>query len=162
MEKLSRAKCGVSSSTPSLPILSAPSPHTITVGNWALQCKTDGELHIQNSDGQQQATILREDLPGFIFESNRNTKHSFTAETSLGPEFHTGWTERRRRRYRNKMAAVKQKLRSEAEVIYEKYLKEAQSSPRGVVAKLTVIVNMINKACLKQVLGCRWILNLGI
>lgn len=42
------------------------------------------ELQIHNSDGQQQTTLLREDLPGFIFESNRGTKHSFTAETSLG------------------------------------------------------------------------------
>lgn len=42
------------------------------------------ELHIHNTDGQQQTTILREDLPGFIFESNRGTKHSFTAETFLG------------------------------------------------------------------------------
>lgn len=42
------------------------------------------ELQIHNTDGQQQTTILREDLPGFIFESNRGTKHSFTAETFLG------------------------------------------------------------------------------
>lgn len=43
----------------------------------------EGEIAIHNSDGQQ-ATILKEDLPGFVFESNRGTKHSFTAETSLG------------------------------------------------------------------------------
>lgn len=42
------------------------------------------ELQIHNTDGQQQTTILKEDLPGFIFESNRGTKHSFTAETFLG------------------------------------------------------------------------------
>lgn len=47
-------------------------------------CYRERELQIHNSDGQQQATLLREDLPGFIFESNRGTKHSFTAETSLG------------------------------------------------------------------------------
>lgn len=70
----------------------------------------EGELHIHNSDGQQQATILREDLPGFIFESNRNTKHSFTAETSLGPEFHAGWTGRRGKRFRSKVEAMKQKV----------------------------------------------------
>ena len=29
-------------------------------------------------------SFVREDLPGFLFESNRGTKHSFTAETSLG------------------------------------------------------------------------------
>lgn len=45
------------------------------------------ELQIHNTDGQQQTTILREDLPGFIFESNRGTKHSFTAETFLGEKY---------------------------------------------------------------------------
>jgi E3 ubiquitin-protein ligase HECTD1 len=59
----------------------------------------------------QQATILREDLPGFIFESNRGTKHSFTAETSLGPEFAAGWTGKRGKRLRSKIEAMKQKVR---------------------------------------------------
>lgn len=53
------------------------------MGNWSLTCLKEGEIAIHNSDGQQ-ATILKEDLPGFVFESNRGTKHSFTAETSLG------------------------------------------------------------------------------
>ena len=60
---------------------------------------------------QQQATILREDLAGFVFESNRGTKHSFTAETSLGPEFSTGWTGKRGKRLRSKVEQVKQKVR---------------------------------------------------
>lgn len=54
------------------------------MGNWSLISRKDAEIHIHNSDGQQQTTILRDDLPGFIFESNRGTKHSFIAETSLG------------------------------------------------------------------------------
>lgn len=58
----------------------------------------------------QQATILREDLPGFIFESNRGTKHSFTAETSLGPEFAAGWTGKKGKRLRSKIEAIKQKV----------------------------------------------------
>lgn len=91
-------------------------------------CRRDGELHILNSDGQQvellsgnngistkifcfqQVTILREDLPGFIFESNRGTKHSFTAETSLGPEFAAGWAGKKGKRLRSKMEAIKQKV----------------------------------------------------
>lgn len=60
----------------------------------------------------QQATILREDLPGFVFESNRGTKHSFTAETSLGPEFAGGWTGKRGKRLRSKIEAMKQKVQS--------------------------------------------------
>lgn len=87
LEKLQRARSAVKSNTASQPILSKPSPTRLVVGNWSLTSRKDSELHIYNSDGQQQATILREELPGFIFESNRGTKHSFTAETSLGPEF---------------------------------------------------------------------------
>lgn len=84
MEKLQRARSAVKPNTPSQPILSKPGPTRLVVGNWSLTSRKDAELHVHNSDGQQQATILREDLPGFIFESNRGTKHSFTAETSLG------------------------------------------------------------------------------
>lgn len=69
--------------TASQPILSSVGPTKLTVGNWSLTCLKEGEIAIHNSDGQQ-ATILKEDLPGFVFESNRGTKHSFTAETSLG------------------------------------------------------------------------------
>ena len=59
---------------------------------------------------RQQATILREDLAGFIFESNRGTKHSFTAETTMGTEFSTGWTGQRNKKFRTKMEEVRQKV----------------------------------------------------
>ena len=97
--------------TPSQPVLSTVNSNRIIVGNWSLTCKKEGELQINNSDGQQ-STILKEDLPGFIFESNRGTKHSFTAETSLGPEFSAGWTGKRNKKFRSKMEAVKQKVGS--------------------------------------------------
>ncbi|XP_066988994.1 E3 ubiquitin-protein ligase HECTD1 isoform X6 [Macrobrachium rosenbergii] len=150
LEKLQRAKSAVRPGSPSQPVLSSPGPARLVIGNWSLQCKKEGELHIHNSDGQQQATILREDLPGFIFESNRNTKHSFTAETSLGPEFHAGWTGRRGKRFRSKVEAMKQKVKGLARDIYEKYFKAAQTQPRGVVAKLGNIVAQIERACQKQ------------
>lgn len=94
---------------------------------------------------------MREDLPGFIFESNRNTKHSFTAETSLGPEFHAGWTGRRGKRFRSKIEAMKLKVKSQAKDVYDKYFQAAQTQPRGVVAKLGNIVAQIERACQKQV-----------
>lgn len=83
LEKLQRARSQVKPATSSQPILTAPGQTKLTVGNWSLTCLKEGEIAIHNSDGQQ-ATILKEDLPGFVFESNRGTKHSFTAETSLG------------------------------------------------------------------------------
>nr|CAD7452850.1 unnamed protein product [Timema tahoe] len=150
LEKLQRARAQVKPNTASQPVLSRPGPTRLVVGNWALTSRKEGELHIHNSDGQQQATILREDLPGFIFESNRGTKHSFTAETSLGPEFAAGWTGKRGKRLRSKIEAMKQKVKVQAQDIYEKYFKAAQAQPRGVVAKLGNIVAQIERACQKQ------------
>ena len=131
-------------------VLSASDKNVITIGNWNLSCNKDGELKIINSDGQQQATVLKEDLPGFLFESNRGTKHSFTAETSLGPEFAAGWAGKKTKRLRSKVEAVKQKVRCVAKDIYDNHFVIAQCKPRGIVAKLTQIVSLIEKACEKQ------------
>lgn len=110
LEKLQRVRSQIKVGVASQQVLPTPGPTRIMVGNWSLACKKEGELIIHNSDGQQQATILKEDLPGFIFESNRGTKHSFTAETSLGPEFAAGWTGRKSKKLRSKMEAVKMKV----------------------------------------------------
>ncbi|XP_015172356.1 PREDICTED: E3 ubiquitin-protein ligase HECTD1 isoform X6 [Polistes dominula] len=155
LEKLQRTRSQVKPNSASQPVLSRPGPTRLVVGNWALSSKKESELCIHNSDGQQQATILKEDLPGFIFESNRGTKHSFTAETSLGPEFAAGWAGKRGKRLRSKIEAIKQKVKVQAQDIYEHYFKAAQAQPRGVVAKLGTIVNQIEKACQKQQSGNR-------
>ena len=83
LDKLQRARSAVPSGAVSQPVLSTLGAESITVGNWTLSCRQENQLSIINTDGQQ-ATILKEDLPGFLFESNRGTKHTFTAETSLG------------------------------------------------------------------------------
>jgi len=83
LDKLQRARASVPASAVSQPILTAIASETLIVGNWTLSCRQDNQLAIVNTDGQQ-ATILKEDLPGFLFESNRGTKHTFTAEISLG------------------------------------------------------------------------------
>ncbi|XP_033103063.1 E3 ubiquitin-protein ligase HECTD1-like isoform X1 [Anneissia japonica] len=147
LEKLQRAKNQVKAGMTSQPLLTHPGPTKLVVGNWSLQCRKDGEVVIHNSDGQAQATILREDLPGFIFESNRGTKHSFTAETSLGPEFSTGWTGKRGKRLRSKVEQVKQKVKYLANELYDGYFKAAEAHPRGVVAKLKDIVAQLKSAC---------------
>lgn len=53
LDKLQRARGQVKPGTPSQPVLSAVAPSRIMVGNWALTCKKEGELHLHNSDGQQ-------------------------------------------------------------------------------------------------------------
>ncbi|XP_078248266.1 E3 ubiquitin-protein ligase HECTD1 isoform X10 [Pogona vitticeps] len=145
LEKLQRARSQVKPSTTSQPILSAPGSAKLTVGNWSLTCLKEGEIAIHNSDGQQ-ATILKEDLPGFVFESNRGTKHSFTAETSLGSEFVTGWTGKRGRKLKSKLEKTKQKVRTMARDLYDDHFKAVESMPRGVVVTLRNIATQLESA----------------
>ncbi|XP_077036522.1 E3 ubiquitin-protein ligase HECTD1 isoform X11 [Agelaius phoeniceus] len=145
LEKLQRARSQVKPSTTSQPILSTPGPTKLTVGNWSLTCLKEGEIAIHNSDGQQ-ATILKEDLPGFVFESNRGTKHSFTAETSLGSEFVTGWTGKRGRKLKSKLEKTKQKVRTMARDLYDDHFKAVESMPRGVVVTLRNIATQLESA----------------
>ncbi len=82
LEKLQRARSAVkaSGSSSAQPVLSRPSPDPekiISVGNWNLSSIEEGALTIVNSDGQQQATVLKEDLPGFLFQSNRYRNQYF-------------------------------------------------------------------------------------
>ncbi|XP_077945292.1 E3 ubiquitin-protein ligase HECTD1 isoform X2 [Gasterosteus aculeatus] len=145
LEKLQRARSQVKPVTSSQPILSSVGPSKLTVGNWSLTCLKDGEIAIHNSDGQQ-ATILKEDLPGFVFESNRGTKHSFTAETSLGSEFVTGWTGKRGRKLKSKLEKTKQKVKSTARELYDDHFKAVESMPRGVVVTLRNISTQLESA----------------
>lgn len=73
----------------------------------------------------------------------------------LGPEFAAGWTGKRGKRLRSKIEAIKQKVKVQAQEIYERYFKAAQAQPRGIVAKLGAIVNQIEKASQKQQSGSR-------
>ncbi|KAM9354686.1 E3 ubiquitin-protein ligase HECTD1 isoform 2-T2 [Pholidichthys leucotaenia] len=145
LEKLQRARSQVKPVTASQPILSSVGPTKLTVGNWSLTCLKEGEIAIHNSDGQQ-ATILKEDLPGFVFESNRGTKHSFTAETSLGSEFVTGWTGKRGRKLKSKLEKTKQKVKSMARELYDDHFKAVESMPRGVVVTLRNISTQLESA----------------
>ncbi|XP_041710734.1 E3 ubiquitin-protein ligase HECTD1 isoform X6 [Coregonus clupeaformis] len=145
LEKLQRARSQVKPVTASQPILSAMGPTKLTVGNWSLTCLKEGEIAIHNSDGQQ-ATILKEDLPGFVFESNRGTKHSFTAETSLGSEFVTGWTGKRGRKLKSKLEKTKQKVKTMARDLYDDHFKAVESMPRGVVVTLRNIATQLESA----------------
>jgi len=151
LEKLQRARASVKPTAGSTELFKGgPSEATIVVGNWSLSCSKPTELNIVNSDGQQQSTTLKEDLPGFLFESNRGTKHSFTAETSLGPEFSAGWSGKKTKRLVSKADQTKQKIRKMARDIYEHHFEAAQATPRGIVADLANIVAKVDSAIKKQ------------
>uniref|UniRef100_A0A1Q3G3F2 E3 ubiquitin-protein ligase n=2 Tax=Culex tarsalis TaxID=7177 RepID=A0A1Q3G3F2_CULTA len=149
LEKLQRARGAVRQGTVSQPILSTPSLSRIVVGNWVLQSQKEHQLHINNSEGHQ-VTILQDELPGFIFESNRGTKHTFTAETTLGPDFAAGWINTKKKKMRSKAEAQKYQVKNIARDLYNRYFKAAQAVPRGAVAKLCAIVRLIESALEEQ------------
>lgn len=95
---------------------------------------------------------MQDELPGFIFESNRGTKHTFTAETNLGPDFASGWTNIRKKKLRSKVEAQKFQVKNLARDLYNRYFKVAQAIPRGAVAKLSNIVRKIEEALEEQCL----------
>jgi E3 ubiquitin-protein ligase HECTD1 len=64
---------------------------TITVGNWSFECHGSTQLRIHNVEGEQ-VTILEQGQPGFIFESNRGTRHTYHAQMTLGNEFSMPWS----------------------------------------------------------------------
>lgn len=130
----------------SQPILSSPNSSSLLVGNWSFACQKENELSIYNSDGQQ-TTILCEDLPGFVFESNRGTRHMFTADTSLGAEIASGWSGKHGKKFVSKAEALKLKVKTTAREVQEKYFQTALSSPREVVTKLQEIVRNLYASC---------------
>lgn len=123
----------------------------MVVGNWLLSCQKEGQLHINNTESQQ-VTILQDDLPGFIFESNRATKHTFRAESNLGPDFASGWSTQRKKKVRSKTEAQKVQVKHKARDLYNRYFKAAQAVPRGAVAKLSQIVTLIEQSMNEQCL----------
>lgn len=126
----------------SQPILSIAGPQRLVVGNWVLQSQKDNQIQINNTEGQQ-VTILQDDLAGFVFESNRATKHTFTAESTLGPDFASGWSLQRKKKIRSKTEVQKVQVKNMARDLYNRYFKAAQAVPRGAVAKLSHIVQQI-------------------
>jgi E3 ubiquitin-protein ligase HECTD1 len=143
LDKLQRARSAVPSGSISRPILSTLGSEAITVGNWTLSIRSENQLSIVNTDGQQ-ATILKEDLPGFLFESNRGTKHTFTAETSLGPDFAFSWSGKPGKKFQSKKEQIRIKLSSLARTIYCKYFKDADLTPHGSMASLVRISGVLN------------------
>lgn len=150
---MQRARNAVRPGSASQPILSTPGLLRLIVGNWVLQSQKENQVHINNTEGHQ-VTILQYDLPGFIFESNRATKHTFTAESSLGADFESAWTQQRKKKIRSKTEVQKCQVKNMARDLYNRYFKAAQAVPRGAVAKLADIVRLIEEA-LEEQCACR-------
>ena len=55
-------------------------------------------------------TILREGLHGFVFESNRGTRVTMTANSPLGPQFNFGWNNKKGKKFKTKTDVTRDKV----------------------------------------------------
>ena len=55
-------------------------------------------------------TLLNESLHGFIFESNRGTRVTMTANSPLGPQFNFGWNNKKGKKFKTKNDVTKDKV----------------------------------------------------
>lgn len=151
VDKLHRARSFAPDSLSSEPILSSPDDKfKLIVGNWSLICCNDNEVAIHNSDGHQ-ATILRDDLSGFVFESNRGTRQTYSADSPLGSEFAAiGSGKRSGKKLQSKSEALKEKVRTLAREITDKYLSTTSATSRRVMAELQDVVRRIMDAQYKD------------
>jgi E3 ubiquitin-protein ligase HECTD1 len=86
IEKIQKAKAVVPSGgqTKSICTVPRPSAKPVESGNWQLTSSELKTLTITNREGVQQKLSIKDDLPGFVFESSRQQKQLFTAESTLG------------------------------------------------------------------------------
>lgn len=56
----------------------------IELGNWRIGSSELGVLCITNTEGNQQRIIVKNEHPGFVFESGKHQKKTFAAESVLG------------------------------------------------------------------------------
>ena len=147
LDKLHRARSFAPAGLPTEPVLSSSdSKFKLVVGNWSLHCYQDNELTVHNSDGHQ-ATILRDELHGFVFESNRGTRQTYLADSPLGSEFAAIVSEKRSGKVlRSKSEVLKQKVKSLAREILDKHLSSTSVTLRRVMAELQEVTRRITEA----------------
>ncbi|KAL3124758.1 hypothetical protein niasHT_001595 [Heterodera trifolii] len=149
VEKLLKARATVPAGSQTKSVLSVPRSVTLAIqsGNWNLASPEVGTLLLTNREGTQQKMVVKEDLPGFIFETTRHQKHLFSADSTLGHDFVTGWAARgggRRLRY-FKLEVQKQKVYELAQEIWDAYLKKARDEPRELVLEVQKLSNLLYK-----------------
>ncbi|KAG8035223.1 hypothetical protein G9C98_001713 [Cotesia typhae] len=124
----------------------------------------DGKLATMYSSGSPEGGTDATESRGEFLEKLQRARGQVKPNTVSQPVLSkpgptrlvvAGWAGKRCKRLRSKIEAIKQKVKTQAQEIYESYFKAAQAQPRGVVAKLAAIVNQIDKAYQKQLSGNR-------
>uniref|UniRef100_H2Z0Z7 E3 ubiquitin-protein ligase n=1 Tax=Ciona savignyi TaxID=51511 RepID=H2Z0Z7_CIOSA len=121
-----------------------PGSLKLAAGNCVTHSKED-ELLVTNTDGQQ-ATILKKDLSGFLFESNRGTRHAFTPESLLSMDFLNRSADKKPAQpTRNKEEELKDKIRKLSRVLYEDYFTSKHQALKSVVNDLKILAQDIEQ-----------------
>ncbi|KAI6211923.1 HECT-type E3 ubiquitin transferase [Aphelenchoides besseyi] len=169
-----RTQAGGNGATPK-PIFTQPDPRQIESGNWRLLCTKADELVLINvENGGEKASetltsgpstassstsagtssetaniqriIIKEDLPGFLFEASKFSTRKFVAEMTLGCAFVTGWSARGGdRRLKFRAEAQRQKIQELAKELWESHLKDARNKPRDVFVELRHVSEELQK-----------------
>ncbi|XP_076816720.1 E3 ubiquitin-protein ligase HECTD1-like isoform X3 [Clavelina lepadiformis] len=147
LDKLQRSHSETPKDSAKLPILSKPGAARILIGNWTLSCSREDELSICNTDGQQ-ATILKKDMVGFMFESNRGTRHTFAPQSVLRVDFVSETVPRKApTAVRTKENELREKLHHLARELYDNYFKNVSDVPRNIVTQLRKISDLLDCSC---------------
>ncbi|CAF2147618.1 unnamed protein product, partial [Rotaria magnacalcarata] len=133
----------------------ATSEKTITIGNWILRCDGPTQLRIHNIEGEQ-VTILEHGERGFIFESNRRTRHKHKVHILLSNEFSVPWptietltstnNSTTVTLNKNKQDQTKQRTSEIASFIYNEHLKTFSPTnyTRSILTEFKLLVNDLN------------------
>lgn len=85
INKFQKAKLSISAGNlPKTLFSNSQMNRRIDSGNWQITCPETTILNIINREGKQQKLLIKEDMPGFIFESSRYEKQVYMAESTLG------------------------------------------------------------------------------
>ena len=86
-------------------------------------------------------------LVGFIFDSNRGTRVSVTAENPLSPHFKFSWHSKEEQKFKTKEELAQDKVSALAAELQSKYFSANQESTRRVTAELRAILTSVDEAC---------------
>ncbi len=99
----------------------------------------------------QQATVLSEGMPGFVFESNRGGQVNITPEHPLGPQFQFSWmgssTVGTIKKTRTKAEQTVERVGKMAVQLQAQYFSVAHESTRKVAAELRTVLGRVEAAC---------------
>ena len=77
---------------------------------YSYKCAVSTQTVHTVSSPMQQVTLLKESLHGFVFESNRGTRVTMTANSPLGPQFNFGWNNKKGKKFKTKNDVTKDKV----------------------------------------------------